>query len=244
MEPPKWALGCLVAPAARWSGGLNSARMSTDFAHYYADRAGEYDRVYEKPERQADLARLRETLVRLLKGRRVLEVACGTGYWTEPVGQVAELMLATDISPEVLSIARRRCGGVPCVRFMEADAYTLAGVQGEFTAAFAAFWWSHVPKSRIPAFLSVLHSKLPSDALVVLADNLFVPGSSTPISRSDQEGNTHQQRRLADGRSYEVLKNFPDEAEIRRYLADHATQVEFEALTYYWWAAYRIRRPA
>jgi len=217
-------------------------RRDSDLRRYYAEQAGEYDRVYEKPERQNDLARLREKLCRLLTARRVLEIACGTGYWTEPVGPVAKSVLATDINPEVLSIARHRCGGIPSVRFMEADAYTLAGVERDFTAALAAFWWSHVPRSRIPAFLSVLHLKLASDALVVLMDNRFVPGSSTPISRTDQEGNTYQQRQLADGRTYEVLKNFPDEAEIGRCLAGQATEVRFERLTYYWLATYRISR--
>ena len=73
----------------------------TDLKRYYAARAAEYDRVYAKPERQADIARLRDILTDLLKGHRVLEVACGTGYWTEPVGRVAESVLATDINPEM-----------------------------------------------------------------------------------------------------------------------------------------------
>ena len=67
-----------------------------------------------------------------------------------------------------------------------------------------------------------------------------MPGSSTPIARTDADGNTYQNRRLQDGRSYEVLKNFPDEGEIRLLLGDAATQVQYEALTYYWLVAYRI----
>jgi len=214
--------------------------MSSDLRRYYADRAAEYDRVYQKPERQADLACLREALCARLKGQRVLEVACGTGYWTELIGRVAASVLATDVNPEVLAIAKARCEGIAGVRFVEADAYALTGVAGDFTAAFAGFWWSHIPKDRIPAFLSALHSMLPQGGWVIFVDNRYVPGSSTPIARTDADGNTYQNRRLQDGRSYEVLKNFPDEGEIRLLLGDAATQVQYEALTYYWLVAYRI----
>ncbi|MDB5865909.1 MAG: hypothetical protein JWO70_3715, partial [Betaproteobacteria bacterium] len=43
---------------------------------YYAARAGEYERVYDKPERQADLARLRDLIPGYFVDRRVLEIAC------------------------------------------------------------------------------------------------------------------------------------------------------------------------
>lgn len=54
----------------------------TDLLHTYcARRAAEYERVYDKPERQADLAAMRRWLPPHFAGRRVLEVACGTGWW-------------------------------------------------------------------------------------------------------------------------------------------------------------------
>ena len=56
---------------------------------YYAERAPVYDRVYGYPERQADLLTLRRRVAPLLAGKRVLEVAAGTGYWTEVISQSA-----------------------------------------------------------------------------------------------------------------------------------------------------------
>jgi hypothetical protein len=55
----------------------------TQLTDYYRDRAAVYDAVYAKPERQADLSTLREVLPPLVAGRRVLEIAAGTGYWTD-----------------------------------------------------------------------------------------------------------------------------------------------------------------
>ncbi len=52
--------------------------MTEEMAKYYARRAAEYDRVYDLPYWQHDLAVLRGLVARLFAGRRVLEVACGT----------------------------------------------------------------------------------------------------------------------------------------------------------------------
>ena len=49
----------------------------------------------------------------------------------------------------------------------------------------------------------------------MLLDNLFVAGSSTPISERDDDGNTYQTRKLRDGTTHRVLKNFPTESELR-----------------------------
>ena len=75
---------------------------------YYARRAGEYERLYEKPDRQADLAALRKLCAQAVAGQAVLEIACGTGYWTQAASQTATSILATDINAEVLAIARTK----------------------------------------------------------------------------------------------------------------------------------------
>src|SRR5262245_66658469 len=78
---------------------------------YYAKRAREYEQVYEKPERQRELAWLRERIPQLYAGRTVLEVACGTGYWTQYIAPAARHVHASDINEPVLEIAREK--GLP-----------------------------------------------------------------------------------------------------------------------------------
>jgi demethylmenaquinone methyltransferase/2-methoxy-6-polyprenyl-1,4-benzoquinol methylase len=177
---------------------------------YYAQRAHVYERVYYKPERQSDLRAMESALAAPFAGRHVLEVACGTGWWTPHGARLAASWLATDLNPETMAIAQSKA--LPAsVRFAVVDAYTLAGIEEQhFDGAFAGFWWSHVPLARLPAWLALLHSRLQPGARVVLLDNRFVAGSSTAISRRDDEGNTYQRRALDDGSEHEVLKNFPD----------------------------------
>ena len=207
---------------------------------YYRRRAGEYEAIYAKPERQADLARLRERIPRRLAGRRVLEVACGTGYWTALVARTAASIVATDAAEEPMRIAQSKDHGGHDVRFELADAYALSPVLGRFDGALAIFWWSHVPLSRMGAFLASLHARLERGARVVLMDNLYIDGSSTPIAERDAEGNTYQLRPLADGSQNRVLKNFPTESDLRAALAPHARVFAYEALGYYWLAEYEL----
>jgi demethylmenaquinone methyltransferase/2-methoxy-6-polyprenyl-1,4-benzoquinol methylase len=210
---------------------------SAELVDYYRRRAAEYEAIYAWPERQADLAVLRMTIPDKLRGARVLEIACGTGYWTQLVADVAAAIVATDLAEETLAIARSKDYPTTKPRFTVADAYALPESLGRFDAALAVFWWSHIPRQRIGEFLASLHGRLESGARVVLMDNLFVEGASTAISEIDRHGNTYQLRRLGDGTQVRVLKNFPTEAELRSHLP---SSLEFEPLEYYWLADYRV----
>jgi demethylmenaquinone methyltransferase/2-methoxy-6-polyprenyl-1,4-benzoquinol methylase len=210
-------------------------------ADYYARRAAEYERIYEKPERQADLARLEENLASAFPGLDVLEVACGTGYWTRCIARSARRIVAFDVNAEVLDIARQKEYGSCQVSLLQADAYTLEGVASDCVAGFHAFWWSHVPIQRLAGFLRAFHAHLPVGAPVVMIDNAYVEGSSTPIARHDEYGNTYQVRQLNDGSRHEVLKNFPSPSSIPRHLVGQAEEIEVTQLTYYWLAKYRTR---
>ena len=215
--------------------------IETSMAGYYAERAAEYERIYHKPERQADLRQLRDFVERAFADRQVFEVACGTGYWTEILSRSAGSVVATDINEEVLAIARSKPIDTRRTAFRRADAYTLPVEQQHFTGGLAVFWWSHVPKSRLTGFLRGFHRVLSPGARVVFIDNAYVEGSSTPISRTDEHGDTYQIRRLDYGSRHEVLKNFPTESELRAAVEDLATDVRVEFLQYYWILSY-VRR--
>lgn len=207
---------------------------------YYARRAAEYERIYAKPERQPDLARMRRDIPTLFAGERVLEIACGTGYWTPLIAAQAQSVVALDYNEETLAIAKSKTYQRANVRFERGDAYALPGWKEKFSAAYAGFWWSHIPLGKIDSFLRHLHSRLEPGARVAFVDNTYYEGSSTPVSRRDAEGNTYQERRLDDGSSHEVLKNFPTARELRERLGRFGTDVTLTEYEYYWLATYRI----
>ena len=202
---------------------------------YSAARAAEYDRIYQKPERQADLRAVEAWLPPHFAGKKLLEVACGTGYWTQFLAPVASTIVGLDTAPQTMAIAKSRFG-MDKVQFVTGDAYTLQTTPGagQFDAAFAGFWYSHVPKASQQVFLKGLGAAMRPGSTVVLLDNLYVAGSSSPISEADLEGNTYQARPLDDGSSHRVLKNFPTEAELLQSVASLGQNASVTLWRYYW----------
>lgn len=215
--------------------------IETKMTDYYAKRASEYERIYQKPERQADLKKLQATLTEVFAGLDLLEIACGTGYWTQFASRSAKSIVATDYNEEVLSIAREKYYGDCPIKFVKSDAYVLDEVEGPFSAALVGFWWSHIPKSKLDDFIQILHSKLFKGATVIMLDNRYVEGSSTLISRTDDEGNTYQIRKLSDTSTYEVLKNFPTKTEFIERIEPLTETCNFRELDYFWLAQYTLK---
>jgi SAM-dependent methyltransferase len=215
--------------------------MKKDMIGYYAKRAREYEHIYAKPERQADIRRLRDRCAEAFRDQYVLEVSCGTGYWTQAFAPTARTVLACDINPEVLAVARSKDWTGAAAEFIEADSYALPDFEREFSAGFSGFWWSHIPKKRIRSFLDGFHAKLGRGALVTFMDNRYVEGSSTPIFRTDAQGDSFQQRRLGDGSLHEVLKNFPSREELLAAVSIFAEDAEVTIMDYFWILSYRLK---
>ena len=96
-------------------------------------------------------------------------------------------------------------------------------------------------ENGIEQFASNLAGRLGPGARVVVLDNQFAEGSSTPISRRDAEGNSYQMRHLASGEQYEVLKNFPSGAELADAVRPVAREAHLETLTYYWLLVFTLK---
>ena len=209
---------------------------------YYAARAREYDRVYEKPERQSELQILKTFIEETLRNERVCEVACGTGYWTQFVAKTATSIWATDRADATLEMARAR-QLKSHVRFECQDAFKLPKPPQPCTAGLAAFLWSHISKPDIPRFLNSFHNALKPGSIVVCMDNIYVEGSSTPLSRTDALGNTYQIRQLENGSKHEVMKNFPTEPELLKAVEGISTDATVQCYKYFWTLTYRTALP-
>ena len=210
-----------------------------DMVQYYAKRAQEYERIYQRPERQADLQALCATIEDTFASRDVLDIACGTGFFSACAARRARSLEGIDANEETLELARAK--GLPNASFRVGDAYDLGLPGRAYSGALCTFWWSHIPKDKIEAFLRNVHRSLEPGAAVLFADNTYVEGSSTPLARTDAGGNTYQNRKLESGASYEVLKNFPMADELVSWGKRFGTDVELRSLTYFWCLRYRAR---
>jgi ubiquinone/menaquinone biosynthesis C-methylase UbiE len=213
---------------------------------YYAQRAAYYERVYAKPERQADLQAMKIALPKYFENRHVLEIACGTGYWTPYAAAKSKSWLATDLNVETLNVARAKpelsMHAPTGLSWAIADAYSLAELGDQkFDAAFAGCWWSHVLLAQLPVWLRTLHARLLPGSTVVMLDNSFIQTSNLPITRKDAEGNTYQNRTLDNGSTHEVLKNFPTQEQAFALIEPYAKNTQWLAFEHYWMLIYTLK---
>ncbi|WP_281544379.1 malonyl-ACP O-methyltransferase BioC [Grimontia sp. SpTr1] len=77
------------------------------------------------------------------QGKTVLDLGCGTGYFTKQILEQGANMIALDLSDKMLEQARSRCGD--CVDYVSADAEALPLADNSVDIAFSslALQWCH-----------------------------------------------------------------------------------------------------
>ncbi len=209
---------------------------------YYSYRATEYEEIYHHPDpiRKKELVEISIAMKEVLSNRHVLEVACGTGFWTAVAAETAEEIIAIDISDEMLAIAKTKDLPKGKVEFRSVDAYALDVISETFDAGLANFWFSHIPKSRLDDFLHQFHEKFVSDAVVFMADNIYIPGIGGELIRKPDCEDTFKLRELSDGSRYEVLKNYYDESCLREIFKPLSSELTIRMGSCFWWLSYSL----
>jgi demethylmenaquinone methyltransferase/2-methoxy-6-polyprenyl-1,4-benzoquinol methylase len=179
-------------------------------------RRGQYDHGAEWNRRWRDeVGVLRRALDAAHLAGRALELACGTGLWTERLAPIATTLTCVDASPEVIALNRKRMGAAQ-IDYVCADLFEWEPAE-RYDFVFFGFWLSHVPAGAFIPFWSMVARALAPGGRVFFVDSRNHPASReggysdwaprTPPSRS--------RRRLRDGREFEIVKIFhkPDELE-------------------------------
>jgi len=217
----------------------------SDIVEYYRRRAGEYEEIYgwRDPHRQEEQVLIGEALKESLKARRVLEVACGTGYWTRILSEAAKAITATDIGEEVMELARRKRYGCP-VSFRREDAYDLSYDDDSFDGGFAFSWFSHVPRQRIDHFLTGFHRVLQGGSRVFIADNVYIPGIGGEQIRKENDENTYKHRTLRDGSEFIIVKNYFSVEDLIEFFGRHVAGFDEGNVFHgkcFWYVDYELR---
>lgn len=216
-----------------------------DSTNTYDSTAAEVEYIGEETEgdlvRKAELDAIADSMREALKGRRVLEVACGTGYWTKIAAEVATHVVALDISPKTLAVAQSRALPPESVEFCVHDAYELASVQGTYNAGLANFWLSHVPKARVEGFLEGFHRRLGEGSIVFMADNLYLPKSGGTLVVKRGNPDSFRLRRMPDGSMAEIIENYYDESSLMPLLEPYAEDLQINMGNNFWWLRYRVK---
>ncbi|MBD3234832.1 MAG: methyltransferase domain-containing protein [candidate division Zixibacteria bacterium] len=197
---------------------------------YYDARAiwHDYYMNYISNEQMEQLLKpIVETVAPFVASKQVLEIACGTGNWTQALSKRAELVVAVDISSKALGIAGEKLSEYHNVILRHGDAYKLPDIGDTFEVLFASDWWSHIPKACIPQFLEGAAAKMGDGAKAIFLDMSFKDYFKNEPFYYDSDDNRVSIRKLPNGSPYEVIKNFPDENELRNTLTDFSDNIEY-----------------
>jgi SAM-dependent methyltransferase len=186
---------------------------------YYRARAPEYDAwwrregCYDRGAEataawNADVAALERALDDFQPAGKVLELASGTGWWTERLARYATSLTCVDASAEAIAINRGRLAsaGLSSPRYEQADLFAWCPTN-RYDTIFFSFWLSHVPPDRFAAFWASVADALAPGGRVFLIDSL-AEETSTAIDHAMPDADAIQQRRLDDGRTFRIVKRF------------------------------------
>jgi demethylmenaquinone methyltransferase/2-methoxy-6-polyprenyl-1,4-benzoquinol methylase len=131
-----------------------------------------------------------------------------------------------------LEIARSKSYPQNNVKFSNTDLYEFN--TGKYDGLFGGFIASHIRLQEINNFIKVISKFVNPGGKIVLLDNKYVDGSSSPIIYTDESGNTYQKRKLTDGSEHIIVKNFLTIDYLHNLLEKRFKDIEFIDMKYYW----------
>jgi SAM-dependent methyltransferase len=173
---------------------------------YYEARADEYDTAYRRTGNydrgaavnaawQADLERLVDAFDAAPVHGDVVELAAGTGFWTERLVRRARSLTVIDGSDAMLVANRERLGPAAArVDYQVTDLFEWHPRRA-WDACVFAFWLCHVPDERAARFSTSVAQSLRDGGVVCFVDKAAT--SDPPNERVD--------RTLEDGREFTII---------------------------------------
>jgi len=195
----------------------NYADLLADQRAFYEARAPEYDEWWQRRGRYDcgpdDAAQWDQQIWQVTHAvdalgpmGDVLELAGGTGWWSQHLVRKAASLTVIDSSAEALRINRRRVGRSD-VSYVVADIFTWRPNRC-YDTVFFSFWLSHVPRDLFESFWALVGSCLRPGGRGVFIDNRRNPARAVPDPYVIEEADDVQRRRLADGSGHRVVKVF------------------------------------
>ena len=210
---------------------INDDTLLEEQVRYYQARAPEYDQWFERrghydlgsehtAQWNAEVELVRHALHSSQLEGEVLELACGTGWWTKELARHDVAITAVDSSREVIALNRKRVGK-SSVTYVHANIFDWRPA-GSFETIFFAFWLSHVPPDHFEAFWRLIESCLSPNGRVFFVDNRRYPENQR-TNLQTQPGDAAPwvaRRQLTDGRNFDIVKVFYTANEIEGRLSN------------------------
>jgi len=211
---------------------------------FYVARAPEYDEWWQRSGRydrgdddrlvwQEQVGAVEEALDAFGATGDVLELAGGTGWWTERLARTAARLTVVDASSETLALNRERVGRAD-VEYVVADLFHWQPAR-RYDVVFFSFWLSHVPRERFSTFWRLVRACLAPNGRAFLIDNRDGPQPARNVKDPivvEYRPDLHI-RRLSDGSEWRVVKVMYDVDELQTLIAAEGWDVQLEGTPWF-----------
>ncbi|MFQ5967859.1 MAG: class I SAM-dependent methyltransferase [Acidimicrobiia bacterium] len=208
--------------------GDRQERLLQEQIAYFEARAPEYDAGMVPDLSDPDAAEWQQLRAKVggktLTGD-VVDLAAGTGLWTELLRDTANSVTLVDASGEALELARQRLGGEN-VSYVVADLFEWKSDR-RHDVVFSSFWLSHVPPDLIPGFVDQVDSLCRPGGSVVLVDEHQFDDPGLSVG-ADDEDPWVSHRTVSDGRRYRLVKVSHDPASVAAIFQDRGWRTSMD----------------
>lgn len=177
------------------------------------------------------LPKLKNTLHQIGLVDDILELASGTGIWTQELLRIGQKITAIDASEEVIAINRSKLNSLS-VEYHLIDLFTWQP-DTEYDLVFFAFWLSHVPPKLLDSFLTKVYQSVRFGGQVFIIDSSFEPTSTANNHILEDDGNIYKTRKLNDGQEFQIVKIFYQPDELKHKLKKAGFQAEVKVTDNY-----------
>lgn len=188
---------------------------------YYDERAPVYDDAYIRGTGTASLPDpavfqrealiLGEVVRRHVRGR-LIDLACGTGYWLPHYIDHCSEVTLFDQSPSMLNEAAKRIaslGATDRCSVVRGDFFEHVFEPRAFDCALVGFFLSHLDDAQESRLFGALKQMLRSSGHFLILDSAWSPERARFNAKIE-----HQTRRLNDGTAFQVYKRYCDRPDI------------------------------
>lgn len=218
---------------------------------YYRARAGEYDEWFYRKGRYDrgtdvnqswfdEVGKVMKALHSLPRAEHILELAAGTGIWTQELAKIGGYVTAIDASAEVIAINQAKLQNAQ-VEYQQRDLFAWEP-EREYDLVFFSFWLSHVPPEQLDPFLDKVRRATKTGGYMFALDSLPDDTSSAKDHEPYGSDGIYHTRKLNDGQEFKIVKIFYQPEALQQKLAEHGFEVTVQSSGRYFWYASGIKK--
>ena len=202
---------------------------------YYDERAPEYEEAYVLGTGTASIPdpqifRTEAAVLGGIVGRcthgRLMDLACGTGYWLTYYGSHCSRITLFDQSERMLAEARAKVNQLGIVDrcvFLQGDFFEQEFEKNSYDTVLAGFLLSHLTEVQERALFDAFRTMLDAFGRFVILDSAWSPERAKHNTKVER-----QLRQLNDGTAFEIYKRYCDRDDIARWAREYGASLRIE----------------